>query len=167
MRLSAQEEYGLRCLLRIAKEGETTSLTIPEISRLEGLSISYVGKLMRLLRRGGFVTSARGQAGGYMLARPADKIVLGEALAFLGGRLYEPRFCDEHAGIDDVCAHSMDCSVRSLWRTVQAVVDQVLSKMTLRELLANEQETAARTENLVQVGGLASKGSSAPLNPAH
>jgi Rrf2 family protein len=166
MRLSAQEEYGLRCMLRIAREGEGASLTIPMIGSLEGLSISYVAKLMRLLRRGGFVTSSRGQAGGYTLARPADQIVLGEALAFLGGRLYEPQFCEEHSGMDDVCAHSMDCSVRSLWRTVQAVVDQVLSKTTLKELLANEQEMTARTENLVQVSGLLSKGLSAPLNPA-
>ena len=67
MKLSAQEEYGLRCLLRLAREGESSSLTIPEISLSEGISNHYVAKLMRILRRGGFVRSARGQAGGYTL----------------------------------------------------------------------------------------------------
>ena len=36
MKLSAQEEYGLRCLLYLARNGQTDSLTIPEISRAEG-----------------------------------------------------------------------------------------------------------------------------------
>ena len=69
MKLTSQEEYGLRCLLRIARQGEGGALTIPEISEAEGISSYYVAKLMRILRRGGFVTSARGQAGGYTLSR--------------------------------------------------------------------------------------------------
>jgi Rrf2 family protein len=103
VKLSSQEEYGLRCLLRLAREGETGSLTIPEISQAEGISSFYAAKLMRILRRGGFVKSARGQTGGYALARPAGEIVVGEALAALGGRLFESEFCDEHAGIEKLC----------------------------------------------------------------
>ena len=49
MKLTAQEEYGLRCLLRVAEAGEGESLTIPEIGRAEALSIAYVAKLMRIL----------------------------------------------------------------------------------------------------------------------
>ena len=55
--------------------------------------------MMRILRTAGLVQSTRGQAGGYSLARPAGEINVGEALAALGGRLYEPSFCDTHAGI--------------------------------------------------------------------
>src|SRR5712692_8769414 len=132
MKLSSQEEYGLRCLLRIARQTEAC-LTIPEISQAEGISISHAAKLMRLLRRGGFVNSARGQAGGYTLARPAGQIVVGEVLAVLGGRLYDPGFCEEHTGLERLCTHSVDCSIRSLWRTVQLVLDQVLSKTTLQD----------------------------------
>ena len=69
MKLTSQEEYGLRCLLRIAREGEGGSLTIPKISEKEGISNFYVAKLMRILRRGGLVKSVRGQAGGYAMAR--------------------------------------------------------------------------------------------------
>ena len=47
MKLTSQEEYGLRCLLRIAREGEGGSLTIPKISQKEGISNFYVAKLMR------------------------------------------------------------------------------------------------------------------------
>jgi Rrf2 family protein len=140
MKLTAQEEYGLRCLLQIGRLGDGASLTIPEISRAEGLSIDYVAKLMRILRRGGFVKSIRGSVGGYTLARPADEINVGEVLAVLGGRIFEPNFCDRHAGIESLCTHSVDCSVRSLWRAVQAAIDQLLSKITLKDLLCSEPE---------------------------
>lgn len=153
MKLSSQEEYGLRCLLQIAREGEGGSLTIPALSTLVGLSPSYVAKLMRILRREGFVKSARGQIGGYTLARPAEKIVVGEILAVLGGRLFETDFCDHHAGVELVCTNSVDCSIRSLWRTVQLVVDQVLSKTALKDLIHNEQEMASWVSQLVEISG--------------
>ena len=150
MKLSAQEEYGLRCLLRLAREGESCSLTIPEISLAEGISSHYVAKLMRILRRGGFVKSARGQAGGYTLSRRADQIVVGEALAALGGRLYEPGFCEDHSGSVELCTNSVDCSIRSLWRTVQQAVDQVLAKTALRDLMSNEETVSSWAGNLVK-----------------
>ena len=151
MKLTSQEEYGLRCLLRIAREGEGGSLTIPKISQKEGISNFYVAKLMRILRRSGLVKSVRGQAGGYALARSADQLVVGEALAVLGGRLYDPAFCEEHSGSESLCTNSVDCSVRSLWRAVQQVIDQVLSKTTLKDLLSNEQQMSSWTGHLVKV----------------
>ncbi len=153
MKVSSQEEYGLRCLLRIARQGESGSLTIPEISQAEGISSSYVAKLMRVLRRGGFVKSVRGQAGGYKLSRPASRITVGEALALLGGRLFESDFCEQHTGTEKVCTNSVDCSIRSLWRAVQLVVDQVLGKTTLKDLLWDEHEMGTRVSELVKVSG--------------
>lgn len=149
MKLTSQEEYGLRCLLRIARQ--EGGLTLPEISEAEGLSLSYAGKLMRVLRRGGLVRSARGQTGGYALARPADKVRIGEVLALLGGRLYSPEFCDSHSGVERVCTHSVDCSIRSLWHAVQLVVDRVLDHTSLRDLMGSEQELAAWVEPLIKL----------------
>ena len=143
MKLSSQEEYGLRCLLQVARHDPEGSVTIPEIARIEGLSIPHVAKLMRSLRRGGFVKSVRGQAGGYKLARPPDHINIGEVLAWLGGRLFEPSFCSLHAGMAKLCTHTVDCSIRSLWQSVQHVVDQVLGKVTLSDLLGGEQQRSS------------------------
>jgi Rrf2 family iron-sulfur cluster assembly transcriptional regulator len=141
MKLSAHEEYGLRCLLRIGLAGKDESLTIPEISQAEALSPAYTAKLLRMLRRGGFIKSARGKAGGYMLSRPANQIVIGDVIDGLGGRLFESKnFCHEHAGQTQICTRSVDCSVRSLWHAVQSVVDEVLSKTTLQDLLRTEHE---------------------------
>jgi Rrf2 family protein len=143
MKLTSQEEYGLRCLLRVGRAGEGESLTIPELSRAEGISEPNVAKMMRVLRRGGFVTSTRGQSGGYALSRPAGEIMVGQVLATLGGRLYEPAFCEGHSGIERSCTHMPDCSIRSVWRLVQRAVDQVLGQITLKDLLKSEPEMNA------------------------
>ena len=74
MHLLAQEEYGLRCLVQLARHRDSTPLTIPEIAAAEGLSPEYTAKLMRALRQGGLVMSTRGAAGGYRLARRAEEV---------------------------------------------------------------------------------------------
>jgi Rrf2 family protein len=144
MKLSAQEEYGLRCLLRVASAQEGESLTISEIGRAEALSIAYVAKLMRILRQRKFVKSVRGHTGGYTLARSPENIPVGEVMAALGGRLFEPGFCDQFSGLRQMCTHSVDCSIRSLWRAVQSAVDSVLAGITLRDLLQTESDMSTR-----------------------
>ena len=149
MKISAQEECGIRCLLRIGRCGPGASLTIPEISRAEGLSTHYVAKLTRILRRGGLVRSVRGQAGGYSLARPLGQITVNEVLAVLGGRLYDPAFCRHHGGGGTACADTTDCSIRTLWRTVQEAVDQVLASATLADLLPKDPPPGPPSDNAV------------------
>jgi Rrf2 family protein len=149
MHFSAQEEYGLRCLLRLAAEGTGKSLTLPEISQAEGISVPYAAKMMRVLRDGGLVMSERGQAGGYRLAQPADKIQVSHVLSVLGSPLFEGEFCEKHAGTEDTCTHSINCSIRSLWRAVQMVVDGVLSKTTIQDLVRNEKAMDSFVNNLV------------------
>jgi len=137
MKFSAQEEYGLRCLLQIARSGSGGSLTIPEISRVEGLSQTHVAKLLMILRKDGFVSSTRGQTGGYTLARPASEINVGEVLNTLGGKLYDDEFCAKHAGQLTICQHAVDCSVKSLWQVIQGAVDHVLRDLTLADMITN------------------------------
>lgn len=139
MKFSAQEEYGLRCLLRIAKFYHVgKSLTIPEISRSEGLTEHNTGKILRVLRLDGFLTAERGQMGGYTLSRSPEQIKISDVLNALGGRLYDDNFCQAHTGITDICTNSIDCSVRSLWKIIQDTVDSVISKMTLKDLMGHE-----------------------------
>jgi Rrf2 family protein len=152
MKLTANEEYGLRCLVRIAYNGQ--ALTIPEMSQAEGVSPAYAAKILRVLRKGGFVKAARGKEGGYTLARPAEQVVIGEVMDALGGKLFESDFCDSHSGQHAICTRSVDCSVRSLWRAVQVSVDQVLSKTTLRDLMQNEEDMNSFVKTIPGPNGL-------------
>src|SRR5947208_9827957 len=167
MKLSSHEEYGLRCLLHVAHQGANGSATIPEISRHEGISTAYVGKLMRILRQGGFVKAARGKTGGYTLALPPERIYVGDALTILGGRIYEDDFCNRHSGTLTSCAHSTDCSIRSLWRAVQDAVDSILRKTTIRDLLRSDHEAVASSglqNDLISLDGDSRRGHSVPIS---
>ncbi|MCS6954640.1 MAG: Rrf2 family transcriptional regulator, partial [Bryobacteraceae bacterium] len=113
---------------------------------------AYTAKLLRILRNAGFLKSARGQAGGYTLARPPEEIIIGDVLAELGGRLFEGDFCERHAGQEASCTHSSDCSIRSLWSTVQTAVDRVLSRTTLRDLMRAEESACPPDASLVRIG---------------
>lgn len=115
-------------------------MTIPDLAHSEGLSQPHIGKLMSILRRAGFVNSTRGQVGGYHLNRKPTDIVLGEALAALGGKLYFDNFCERHSGVSDICVHHSDCNLRNLWSRIQYAVDAVVMQVTLQDVLDNKLE---------------------------
>ncbi|MBV6459004.1 MAG: HTH-type transcriptional regulator IscR [Fimbriimonadaceae bacterium] len=134
MKLSAQEEYGLRCVLAIA--GSPNGMTIPEISDREGLSQPNTAKLLAILRKSGLVLANRGQSGGYMLGRPAAEIKVGEVLEVLGGRLLDDDFCDRHTGRTTACSHLTGCAIHGLWSRLQFAIDKVVYAVSLQDLLA-------------------------------
>lgn len=138
MHLLAQQEYGLRCLVQVALHPGDRPLTIPEIAAAEGLSPDYTAKLMRALRQHGFVTSTRGPGGGYRMARPASELSAWEVVEQLGGSLFREDFCDSHPGVLSDCVHSVDCSIRSLWRRVEYAVRKVLEDVTIEDLTRSE-----------------------------
>ena len=138
MKITAQEEYGLRILIRIAKCADENGLSIPQLSEAEGLTPHYVAKLARQLRLGGFLKSTPGQKGGYILSKPSSEININKVLKTLGGALFNKQFCATHIGALNLCTNSVDCSARSLWKIIQYTVDQVLDKMTLADLCGKE-----------------------------
>ncbi|NEU07377.1 Rrf2 family transcriptional regulator [Flavihumibacter sp. R14] len=150
MKITAQEEYGLRVLIRIAANKSNAGLSIPQLTELEGLSVPYVAKLTRILRMGGFINSTPGHKGGYILARPAALIGIKEVLKVLGGVLFSDDFCNNHSGTLKLCSNSVDCSSRSLWNLVQITVDQLLDKISLDDLVHSEQESSEILKQLTQ-----------------
>jgi Rrf2 family protein len=139
MKITAQEEFGLRCLLRLAHAAdEGHSLTIPEIAAAEGLSAPYVAKLLSVLRQGGLIESVRGRAGGYRLARTPPEITLGAVMRVLGEPLFDdPGYCQRHAGTETVgaCVHLSGCTLRALWQTLEQWMRHTLNQITLADLL--------------------------------
>jgi Rrf2 family protein len=142
MKITSQEEYGLRCLLRLARANDGRSLTIPEIATAEGLSVPYVAKLLAVLRQAGLIDSVRGRAGGYHLAAPPAQISLGSVMIALGEPLFdEPNFCNKHPGTetsDGRCVHIGGCTLRALWHTLEDWMRRALDRITLADLLQSE-----------------------------
>jgi Rrf2 family protein len=166
MKISAQEEYGLRCLLRLARVENGEALTIPEIATDEGLSTAYVGKLLAVLRQAGIIDSERGRSGGYRLASPASQIGLGTVFAALGEPLFdEPNYCERHKGsvTEGSCVHTGNCTLRSLWFTLEHWMRSALDRITLADLLQNETQIGDLVRSRLATAGEGPRTSLIPL----
>ena len=138
MKITAHEEYGLRCLVQLAHtQVSELSLTLNQIAEREGLSVANAGKLMGILVRAGLVQSQRGANGGYTLARPASEIRLNEVIRVLDEDTVD-RFCQTHTGVLDTCIHTSDCGIRPVIVGLHEIVQSALSEITLAQLIGTE-----------------------------
>jgi Rrf2 family protein len=137
MKISAQEEYGLRCLLQLATLNEGESLTLPQIAEREGISVANAGKLLWLLNKANFVKSTRGTKGGYNLARPAKEIRLSEVIKVLDEDVLS-KHCENYTGVLKICVHKGDCGIRPVIVGLHEIVENALSQITLAQLIGNE-----------------------------
>ena len=140
MKITAQEEYGLRCLLRLAK-ADSGSITLPEVAAAEGLSVPYVAKLMAVLRHAGLLESVRGRSGGYSLAKPAEDIGLGSLLLILGEPLFdEHEYCQKHAGTEAPNGPPAGWShlvIKSLPRVRQSEIPKIPTNSFIRGMIVD------------------------------
>jgi DNA-binding IscR family transcriptional regulator len=97
------------------------------------------------------LNSTPGNKGGYVLAKPADQIIINNVLKSLGGALFDQRFCGTHSGALKFCTNSVDCSSRSLWQMIQFIVDEFLDRVTLYDLVSREKESVLVFEKLLGV----------------
>ena len=134
MRISAIEEYGLRCLLALARRGPGGQASITEIAELEGISVAYASKLLSVLRKEGLVTAMRGRGGGFTVARPLDQISLYEVLVALGGPLIDPSHCEKHTGLLEQCIHIDSCSVQDVLGGLAGYVQEFLTDTSIQDL---------------------------------
>ena len=138
MKITALEEYGLRCILALAKSWPEKSVTMPELGAMEKLSVPYVGKLMMILKKAGLVKAVRGRNGGYILAEAPDKMSLDRVFNALGEPIYSTRHCDRYSGEAEICVHIEECNVRNMWATFNDFVNDILKRMTLADLITGD-----------------------------
>lgn len=150
MKISAQEEYGLRCLVQLATLGAEESLTLNQLAEREGISVANAGKLMWLLNKAGFVSATRGTKGGYTLARPASEIYLNEIIKVLDEEVLS-KHCESYTGVLQTCVHKGDCGIRPVIVGLHEIVENALSQINLAQLVGNE---ASVVETFHQIKGI-------------
>jgi len=138
MKITALEEYGLRCILQLAKAGDGAIVTVGQIAESEGLSIAYAEKLLRLLNRAGLARSVRGVKGGYCLAHPCGEITLGDVFRALGEMPRSEKICQQYTGLLSACIRHGDCGVRPVWAHITRYLNLVLDSIPLNSLLESE-----------------------------
>ena len=143
MKITAQEEYGLRCVLQLAREQtadsdgnlEPGAIFVRDIAEREGLSVAYVEKILWTLSHSGIVESVRGPKGGYRLTRPCGEISLGEVMRALGGIPSEEEICSQFTGNQDICVHHTDCGLKPVWTSITDFVNSVFDRVSISTLL--------------------------------
>jgi FeS assembly SUF system regulator len=127
--LSKLADYGVIVATHMAMTGER-QMTAATLAAETRLPRATVAKVLKTLAHAGIVTGARGAAGGYRLARPANQIALTEVIAAIDGIL-APTQCTSH---QPDCARAEFCSTRPHWQRINRVVGAALSAVTLAEL---------------------------------
>ena len=144
MQISTKTEYGLRCLLRLAREGTDEALSIAQISQSERVPKQYAQQILLKLRRGGIVRSIRGTEGGFTLAQPANEITLAQIVRVLEGAPFQD-LCDHFTKRVD-CGHLSDCSIRPVWQIIGRRLWQAMDRITLAQLVADEKAVGSTLE---------------------
>ncbi len=156
MKVTHQEEYGLRCILQLARHYSKDPVTGRQIAESEGLSLDYVSKLLMILRRSGLVRSVRGIRGGYALAKEPVDITLGEVMRALSSEdgvvLTSPdsHMCDHFSGHLESCTHLNACAIRPVWTVLSRYLSGVLDHISLVELVQTEHQVLEVVEQVSQ-----------------
>jgi len=138
MKISAVEEYGLRCLLQLARaQTQERLMSAEDMALAEGLSVAYVEKILSQLRKAGLIKSVRGMYGGYQLAQPAEMIRVGDLVRGVDGDFFSD-ICHNFSGNQSSCIHMGRCSVRPVWLMVARHVFRILDSLSLADLLKEE-----------------------------
>lgn len=141
MKLSTKGRYGLRAVLDIALHSEAEAVALSGIAERQSISISYLEQLIAKLRKAGIVESTRGARGGYVLARPADKISVGDILRALEGDL-NPVDCAELVG-GPSCDASDICVTKYVWKRISDSINNAVDSLMLSELVKESKEVQA------------------------
>lgn len=132
MKISTKGRYGLRAVLDIAMHDEAASVS--SIAARQFISENYLERLIAMLKKAGIVNSVRGAQGGYVLARSAEEISVGEVLRALEGDL-NPVDCSEIDG--SLCEGADICVTKFVWKRIADSINQAVDNLMISEL-ANE-----------------------------
>ncbi len=140
MRFTTRTEYGLICMIYMAKQADPTSwVTIKEMAVKENYPVPYIEKILQALRQAKLVISHQGNHGGYTLARKPSEITVRQVIEALEGGTFDI-FCAPDTRGDIVCTHFCLCGVKPIWRRTKQILDEFYDSLTLEMLTKNELE---------------------------
>jgi len=139
MRLSAKTEYAAIAVLELARNwGAEDPVRIRAISAAHGVPSRFLVQILLQLKGAGIVTSTRGAAGGYQLARKPEEITLNDVFRVIEGP-------DEliTSITADLAGRSRSVSVLlDAWRTVAAEETAAMEAVTFATLVERSRTTS-------------------------
>jgi Rrf2 family transcriptional regulator, cysteine metabolism repressor len=134
MNISVKGEYALQAIFDLASNPGAEPVKIAEIARRQKIPQKFLELILASLKQGGFVESRRGAEGGYLLAKRAEAITIGEVVRFVEGRQEErSRLRREN-----------DSAFSDLWERVDQAIDSVLDATSFAQLVREWKEKHSR-----------------------
>jgi len=129
MKISTKTEYGLRALIYLAECPEDRPCSVAEIAKEQGLSVTFLEKIIGLLKKAGIVKSLKGVRGGYMLAKDLDEITIKQIIEALEGELapYKPMIEQKTS--------KLHCKSHLVWAMMQQKTIGVLDGVKLKDVV--------------------------------
>jgi len=150
MRISTRARYALRLMIDIARHsGGERPVHLRQIAEWNDLSHGYLEQLMISLRNASLVRGLSGRKGGYILARPAEKIKLTEIVEAAIGPINLAE-CVLHP---DNCPRSSICESRPIWVMINVQIKNTLDRFTLADI-ADDKWLKRANKELVSIGGI-------------
>lgn len=134
MRLTTKGRYAVTAMLDLAIHSRAEPVALAEISRRQGISLSYLEQLFARLRRAALVDSVRGPGGGYRLGREPACIAVAEVILAVDEKVDSTR-CGGLAN----CQDNERCLTHELWVELSCRIQEFLSGVTLGELMARRE----------------------------
>ncbi len=133
MKLTTRGRYAVMGLVDLAKHGGGRPIALAEIAERQEISLSYLEQLFAKLRKGGLVKSVRGPGGGYLLAHPADRTRIADAILAVDEPIHATR-CTP--GSPAGCrANRSRCLTHDLWEELGNQIHLYLSSVTLADVV--------------------------------
>ena len=146
MKLSTKGRYGLRAVVDLALHTNEETVALSSIAERENISISYLEQLIAKLKKAGIVNSVRGAQGGYMLAKPAEEISVGDILRALEGSL-NPVECSEVFGGESNCSSADLCVTKYVWKRISDSINDAVDHILLSELVEESKRKQEQYKN--------------------
>ena len=149
MKLTTKGRYAVTAMLDLALRYEQGAVTLSDIARRQGISLSYLEQLFAKLRRSGLVDSVRGPGGGYNLALKPAKISIAEIVIAINENI-DATLCK---GEKNCSGGEERCLTHYLWEDLSERIREFLDGITLADLVSRPtvQEVARRQENRAHV----------------
>jgi len=125
MNISVKGEYALQAIFDLASSTSSEPVKIADIARRQKIPQKFLELILANLKQGAFVESRRGAEGGYLLAKRAQAITVGDVLRFVDGR-QEERARQRRLA---------DSPFTELWMQVDNAIDSVLDSTTFAQLV--------------------------------
>ena len=146
MKISTKGRYGLRVMIDLATYSVDKHIPLREISQRQNITIKYLEQIMTPLLKAGYVTSFRGNNGGYQLACSPEDVSVGEIIRTREGSL-APVACLE--GEENNCPNRDACQTLPVWEKLDELIGNYLNSISLADLL-NDDHSAHETCPLTQ-----------------